>query len=118
LDSIKNVWDGTLRRVTLKSYAIDTSYQHSPGASDCGGRQFDNSYTRLPQRFYARLQPTPVRSARIVKFNYTLAEELGLEAKRLESDVGAAFFSGNQLPDGAEPLAMAYAGHQFGHFVP
>ena len=88
-----------------------------PRASDFGG-QFDNSYARLPQRFYARLNPTPVRSPRMVKFNYTLAEELGLEAKRLDSDVGAAFFSGNQLPDGAEPLAMAYAGHQFGHFVP
>jgi uncharacterized protein YdiU (UPF0061 family) len=53
-----------------------------------------------------------------VKFNFPLAEELGLEAKQLESDVGAAFFSGNRVPDGAEPLAMAYAGHQFGHFVP
>ena len=54
----------------------------------------------------------------MVKFNYPLAEELGLDAKRLESEVGAAFFSGNHVPDWAEPLAMAYAGHQFGHFVP
>src|SRR5215510_9190493 len=89
-----------------------------PPTSDFGGGQFDNSYARLPPRFYARLQPTPVRSPRMVKFNYPLAEELGLEAKRLDSEVGAAFFSGNQMPDGAEPLAMAYAGHQFGHFVP
>src|SRR4051794_41323244 len=89
-----------------------------PPASDFGGGQFNNSYARLPPRFYARLQPTPVRSPRMVKLNYPLAEELGLEAKRLDSEVGAAFFAGNQLPDGADPIAMAYAGHQFGHFVP
>jgi uncharacterized protein YdiU (UPF0061 family) len=88
-----------------------------PRASEFGG-QFDNSYARLPQRFYARLHPTPVCSPRMVKFNAPLAAELGLEATRLESDAGAAFFSGNRVPDGAEPLAMAYAGHQFGHFVP
>jgi uncharacterized protein YdiU (UPF0061 family) len=88
-----------------------------PPASEFGG-QFDNSYARLPQRFYARLAPTPVRRPRLVKLNYPLAEELGLEAKRLDSDVGAAFLSGNQLPAGAAPLAMAYAGHQFGLFVP
>lgn len=87
-----------------------------PRTSDFG--HFDNSYARLPQRFYARLKPTPVRSPRMVKFNHTLAEELGLDAKRLATDGGAVFFSGNQLPEGADPLAMAYAGHQFGHFVP
>jgi serine/tyrosine/threonine adenylyltransferase len=88
-----------------------------PRASEFGGRKFDNSYARLPQRFYARLKPTPVRSPRIVKFNYPLAEELGLDIKQLEGEVGAAFFSGNHVPEWAEPLAMAYAGHQFGHFV-
>jgi serine/tyrosine/threonine adenylyltransferase len=89
-----------------------------PCASEFGGGQFDTSYARLPQHFYARLKPTPVRSPRIVKLNYSLAEELGLDPKRLESDVGAAFFAGNYVPEWAEPLAMAYAGHQFGHFVP
>src|SRR5262245_7922466 len=87
-------------------------------SSEFGGGQFDNSYARLPQRFYARLNPRPVRSPRMVKLNSPLAEDLGLEAKRLESDVGAAFFAGNRVPEGAEPLAMVYAGHQFGHFVP
>ena len=94
--------------------ATDTA----PRASDCGGGQFDNSYARLPQRFYARLTPTPVRSPRLVKLNYPLAEELGLEATRLENAVGAAVFSGNLVPQWADPLAMVYAGHQFGHFVP
>lgn len=90
----------------------------APRASEFGGGQFDTSYARLPQRFYARLKPTPVHSPRIVKFNHPLAEELGLDASRLESDVGAAFLSGTRVPEWAEPLAMAYAGHQFGHFVP
>lgn len=90
----------------------------TPRVSDFAGARFDNSYARLPQRFYAPLKPTPVRSPRMVKLNYALAEELGLEPKLLDSDVGAEFFTGNQLPDGAEPLAMAYAGHQFGNFVP
>ena len=54
----------------------------------------------------------------MVKLNYALAEELGLEATRLESAVGAAVFAGNHVPAWADPLAMAYAGHQFGHFVP
>ena len=79
---------------------------------------FDNSYSRLPEHFYARLNPMPVRKPRMMKFNHALAEELGLDAKALDGEVGAAMFSGNQLPDGAEPIAMAYAGHQFGHFVP
>jgi uncharacterized protein YdiU (UPF0061 family) len=82
------------------------------------GGQFDNSYARLPQRFYARLSPTPVRSPRLVKFNYALADELGLEALQWASDLGATVLAGNQAPEWADPLAMAYAGHQFGHFAP
>ncbi|MGH8008529.1 MAG: protein adenylyltransferase SelO family protein, partial [Candidatus Binatia bacterium] len=89
-----------------------------PRASAFGAGRFDNSYARLPQRFYARLHPTPVRSPRMVKVNYPLAEELGLDATQLDSQEGAAVCAGNHVPDGAEPLAMAYAGHQFGHFVP
>ena len=89
-----------------------------PRPSDFGGGQFDNSYARLPERFYVRLTPTPVRTPRMAKFNYPLAEELGLEAKQWDSEMGAAVLSGNHVPDWAEPLAMAYAGHQFGHFVP
>ena len=80
--------------------------------------EFDNSYSRLPVHFYARVQPTPVRNPRMMKFNHALAGELGLDASAIDCDEGAALFSGNQTPVGAEPLAMAYAGHQFGHFVP
>src|SRR6201989_78741 len=85
---------------------------------DSGGGQFDNTYALLPERFYARLAPTPVRNPRLVKFNATLAGELGLAAQQWESEMGTAVLSGNHMPDWAKPLAMAYAGHQFGHFVP
>jgi uncharacterized protein YdiU (UPF0061 family) len=76
---------------------------------------FDNSYARLPERFYARLNPTPVAAPRLVRLNTPLAERLGLDPAALDDP---AIFSGNTIPEGAEPLAAAYAGHQFGHFVP
>ncbi|WOS63671.1 protein adenylyltransferase SelO [Sinorhizobium fredii] len=78
---------------------------------------FDNSYARLPANFYARVEPTPVAEPWLIKLNRPLAEELRLDIAALERD-GAAIFSGNTVPAGAEPLAMAYAGHQFGTFVP
>ena len=78
---------------------------------------FDNSYARLPQRFFAIQVPTQVAEPWLIKLNEPLAEELGLDVEALRRD-GAAIFSGNLVPDGAEPLAMAYAGHQFGQFVP
>ncbi|MGF6253310.1 protein adenylyltransferase SelO [Ensifer sp. LBL] len=78
---------------------------------------FDNSYARLPQQFFARVAPTPVAEPWLIKLNKPLAEELGLDVATLERE-GAEIFSGNRLPAGADPLAMAYAGHQFGTFVP
>src|SRR5262245_24953852 len=79
---------------------------------------FDNTYARLPERFYARLPPAKVREPRLVKLNYPLAELLGLDPARLDSADGAQIFAGNVVPEGAEPIALAYAGHQFGGFVP
>jgi uncharacterized protein YdiU (UPF0061 family) len=79
---------------------------------------FDNTYARLPERLFARVRPTPVREPRLVKINTTLAEALGLDLGALASTEGAQVFGGNQVPDGAQPLAQAYAGHQFGVFVP
>ena len=81
------------------------------------GWHFDNSYSRLPAAFYARKNPVPVRSPHIVVFNHALAASLGLNAEALTNDQGAAIFSGNVIPEGAEPLAQAYAGHQFGGFT-
>lgn len=79
---------------------------------------FDNSYARLPERFTAAVLPTPVKAPKLIAINHALADELGLELDGLDDARLAAIFSGNSVPQGAEPLAMAYAGHQFGNFVP
>ena len=80
--------------------------------------RFDNSYARLPQGFFTRTAPTPVRDPQLVALNRPLAERLGLDADWLASPPGIAMLAGNALPEGAEPIAQAYAGHQFGGFVP
>jgi protein adenylyltransferase len=77
---------------------------------------FDNSYARLPERFYARVAPTQVREPRIIKVNHALAAELGLDPAELDSAEGARVLAGNELPEGAASIALAYAGHQFGGF--
>jgi uncharacterized protein YdiU (UPF0061 family) len=79
---------------------------------------FDNSYARLPDRFFARLPPTPVAAPRLVRLNEKLARHLRLDPAELSSPPGLAVLAGNRVPKLGEPLAMAYAGHQFGHFVP
>ena len=76
-----------------------------------------HSYAGLPVRFYARIAPTHVSDPKLVVFNTSLARELGLDPDVLEPEA-AILFSGNRLPEDAEPIAMAYAGHQFGGFVP
>jgi uncharacterized protein YdiU (UPF0061 family) len=78
---------------------------------------FDNSYARHPAHFYARIAPTKVRAPRVVKVNRALAELLSLDADQLASPDGAELLAGNTLPPGADPIALAYAGHQFGGFV-
>src|SRR5690349_4245105 len=83
-----------------------------------GGFPFDNTYARELDGFYVNWKATQVRSPRLVKFNRELAEELGLDSDALDSDQGAQIFAGNAKPEGAMPLAQAYAGHQFGGFVP
>ncbi len=77
---------------------------------------FDNSYARLPDRFHTRLVPTPVRAPGWVALNEGLARDLGLDAEALRANLDV--FAGNAVPDGAEPLAQLYAGHQFGGFSP
>ncbi|RAP42429.1 hypothetical protein BYZ73_04345 [Rhodovulum viride] len=80
--------------------------------------RFDNSYARLPDRFFSRQAPEPVRAPRLLALNRPLAEALGLDPEALASPEGVETLAGNRLPEGAEPLAQAYAGHQFGGFVP
>jgi len=81
------------------------------------GWNFDNSYARLPETFYSKVEPTPVRAPKLVKLNESLAKALGLNVQTLQSEESTAVFAGNKVPEGAEPLAQAYAGHQFGHFT-
>jgi uncharacterized protein YdiU (UPF0061 family) len=79
---------------------------------------FQNTYAALPANFFARVAPTPVTSPRLIKLNRPLARHLGLDPELLDSPEGAEILAGKRIPDGADPIAMAYAGHQFGHFVP
>lgn len=81
------------------------------------GWRFDNRYARLPELFYARQKPSRVRAPQLVILNEPLAAELGLDAEMLRSAEGIGILAGNTLPEGAEPIAQAYAGHQFGHFT-
>jgi uncharacterized protein YdiU (UPF0061 family) len=79
---------------------------------------FEHTYAALPANFFARVAPTPVAAPRLIKLNRELAIQLGLDPDQLSTPEGAEILSGKRLPEGAEPIAMAYAGHQFGHFVP
>jgi uncharacterized protein YdiU (UPF0061 family) len=79
---------------------------------------FQNTYAALPDGFFARVTPTPVVSPRLVKLNRPLAVRLGLDPEMLESPEGVEILAGKRVPNGADPIAMAYAGHQFGYFVP
>src|SRR5918994_16433 len=79
---------------------------------------FDNTYARLPDRFFARVPPTPVTAPRLIRLNRELAAQLCLDPDWLASPEGIAVLSGRRVPEAAEPIAMAYAGHQFGQFVP
>ena len=79
---------------------------------------FENTYARLPDRFYARVAPTPVQAPRLIRLNTQLALDLGLDPSWLAGPQGLEVLAGRLVPDSAEPIAMAYAGHQFGHFVP
>ncbi|RYZ80476.1 MAG: YdiU family protein, partial [Proteobacteria bacterium] len=82
--------------------------------ANTAGWNFDNTYSRLPERFFSRVKPTSVLAPAIALFNDELAVELGLSSKALKFEA-AQVLSGKSIPTGAEPLAQAYAGHQFGH---
>ncbi|MEN1934032.1 YdiU family protein [Paenibacillus sp. 102] len=80
------------------------------------GWNFDNSYARLPESFFTKTSPTPVRSPELIILNDSVATSLGLNMEALQSEESVAVFAGNKVSEGASPLAQAYAGHQFGHF--
>ncbi len=79
---------------------------------------FDNSYGRLPERFFTRMPPKPVAAPRLVALNLALAEDLGIDPEALAAPEGVAVLAGNRVPEGADPLAQVYAGHQFGGWAP
>jgi len=81
------------------------------------GWKLENSYTFLPEHYFTRISPTPVREPKLVIFNHALAQSLGLGFERTSEEELAQLFSGNALPDGTHAIAQAYAGHQFGHFA-
>lgn len=80
--------------------------------------RFDNSYLQLPGRFYTKLAPTPVSRPGPVRVNRALAQQLGMDGAWLASAEGTEVLAGNRLPEGAEPIATVYAGHQFGGWSP
>ncbi|MFM8657792.1 MAG: protein adenylyltransferase SelO family protein, partial [Chthoniobacterales bacterium] len=80
------------------------------------GWNFDNSYARLPDALFSRVAPAPVTQPGLAVLNENLATELGLDVAALRES-GTGIFAGNTVPAGAEPIAQAYAGHQFGHFT-
>jgi uncharacterized protein YdiU (UPF0061 family) len=79
---------------------------------------FQNTYGRLPERFYALVPPTQVTRPALVKLNLAVAEKLSLDPDALATAEGVEILAGNRVADGSEPLAQAYAGHQYAHFVP
>lgn len=81
------------------------------------GWKLDNSYTQLPKLFFTSLNPTPVSSPGLVILNIPLAKSIGLDAEALQGKEGIEILAGNRLPEGAFPIAQAYAGHQFGYFT-
>ena len=79
---------------------------------------FDNTYARLPERFFAKQPSARVPEPKLIRLNLALAAKLSMDAAWLQSPNGVAMLAGNAVPEGAEPIAQAYAGHQFGGFVP
>ena len=81
------------------------------------GWHFDNTYAKLSNTFKEAIRPVPVKNPKLIVLNETLANELGLDFSKVDKEELSKIFSGNNLPDGSDTIAQAYAGHQFGHFT-
>ncbi len=97
---------------------MDAITQESVNQTGWDAVPFDNSYARLPEAFFTRLNPTQVAAPRLVKANAALARQIGIDPEILSAPETAQVLAGNRIPAGAEPLAQVYAGHQFGNWVP
>ncbi len=104
--------------MTSPKASVDVPAVTSAPEAQAPAFPFDNTYARLPERFHGRLRPTPVAAPQLLALNSALARTLGLDPEALASPEGVEILAGNRLAEGSEPLAQAYAGHQFGHFVP
>ena len=107
-------------KVVSKNPAAEenTKLAQVPNNADAPCFAFDNTYARDLEGLYVPWKAAQVARPRLVKFNRELAEELRLDVDAVDSERGARIFAGNEIPEGAAPLAQAYAGHQFGGFVP
>ena len=119
-DSVCGAKTKGLHRMSMSSTTVP---EFAPGAgSDTTGNGlrfgFENTYARLPEHFYARVKPAPVASSAAGEGERGTGEEAGARAGGVASAEGVEVLAGNRVAEGSEPLAMAYAGHQFGHFVP
>ena len=92
--------------------AAEAEADHNPV-----GWRFDNTYARLPDVLFAPATPTPVPAPRVVVLNHGLARQLGLHFDAMSPDAAANLLAGQELPPGSQPVAQAYAGHQFGSFT-
>ncbi len=103
----------------INIHKTKSKYNTEPNSDSSakGGWNLDNSYARLPDSLYSRLGPTPVRSPGLAVLNHDLARSLGLDPQVLSNSEGIEMLAGNRIPKGAEPIAQAYAGHQFGYFT-
>jgi uncharacterized protein YdiU (UPF0061 family) len=102
----------------FKAMTALQDYAPAPAAEAAAAIPFDNSYARLPGAFYERVTPTKVAAPELIRLNDALAGRLGIDPAYLRSKEGVAVLSGNAIAAGSEPIAQAYAGHQFGNFVP
>ena len=105
---------------TAKSSRPATPSDHVSGAASeqDGGWTFDNSYARLPPRFFSEVRAETTSHPSLIRLNEDLARTLGLDPEGLRSPAGVEVLAGNRLPEGAASIATVYAGHQFGHFNP
>ena len=103
--------------VTSENLESRTPQPEPAATAAAAGWNLSQSYAALPPQLYSRVAPSPVRAPSLVIFNASLARSLGLDAAVLGGPEAAPLFAGNAMPPGADPIAQAYAGHQFGHFT-
>src|SRR6056297_2318913 len=108
--------------VPIAVYPLMFSNDHSPASSEIHpprgmGWHFDNTYAKLPEVFFEQIHPVTVKRPELKILNLDLASRLGLKLEEADPSNLASIFAGNEIPDGANPIAQAYAGHQFGGFT-